>query len=231
MIQALTLHPCAAALGIAAPSACVIDHVRVTPSKAAPDHAIADLMKALESGVQDETCLAEIDACRAVFRRMGYPEQVPAGERLRASFLQKGFKRINNIVDAYNLVSAQSGAGLGLHDASTLDGASSIHVRRAHGDETIRPMFKQKESAIPAGDLICATAPHCGRAIAWLGKKDVDGDDFKVTGDTTSLLLIALGHARTPHETNARRCEEVYAMIRETCPAATIRFLSTELSR
>lgn len=231
MIQSLILHSSAVALGIVAPAACVIDRVEVMPSSAALDDAIAEVMKAVESAAHREGGLAEIEECRTVFRLMGYPDQVPAGERLRASFLQKGFKRINNVVDAYNVVSARYCAGLGMHDASKLNGARSIHVRRAHGDETIRPMFKDKESAIPAGDLIYGTAPHAGQTIAWLGKRDVDGDDFKVTGDTTALLLIALGHAGTTRETNARRCEEVYQLIRSTSPAARIHFVPTELLR
>jgi DNA/RNA-binding domain of Phe-tRNA-synthetase-like protein len=231
MIQSLVLHSSAVALGIVAPAGCVIDRVQVMSSNAALDDAIADVMSAFESAAHCEGCLAEIEECRAVFRIMGYPDQVPAGERLRVSFLQKGFKRINNVVDAYNVVSAQYAAGLGLHDASKLNGSHSIHVRRAHGDETIRPMFKHKESAIPAGDLIYSTAPHAGQTLAWLGKKDVDGDDFKVTADTTSLALITLGHAGTTRETNIRRCEEVYALIRATSPAARIDFVPTELSQ
>jgi DNA/RNA-binding domain of Phe-tRNA-synthetase-like protein len=157
---------------------------------------------------------------------MGYQGQVPAGERLIESCRAKGFPYHNNIVDAYNIASITFGSGLGLHDASNIISAE-IHVCRAEGNESIVPIFKNKPVSVTRGDLIYGYAADDSRIVplAWLGRRDVDADAFKVRHDSTSVLLVALGNGITSADYNRRACERAVTVMRLTCPDAAVQYL------
>jgi DNA/RNA-binding domain of Phe-tRNA-synthetase-like protein len=159
---------------------------------------------------------------RALFAGMGYPELMPAGERLITSFLERGFKSINNLVDAYNIVSMKYCAGIGMHDADLV--VSDVFVRRAQGGEQIVPIFQSKNKSIKAGDLIYLAGAE---PMAWLGKRDVDSDKFKVTDDTKRIFVIALGNKNTPRATNVEVVNEIFVNIKLSCPAAEVEFVPT----
>ena len=166
----------------------------------------------------------EVLGFKDLFARMGYPGQVPAGQRLIDFFRQRGFKHYNNVVDAYNIVSALFGSGLGMHDASMIK--SNVHVFRASGTEQIIPLFKSNPVKALEGDLVYSCSD---RLIAWLGKRDVDSDEFKIKDETSSLLLIALGNAATSEDYNRQACLKTVEFIRRTCPGASEEFLNVVL--
>ena len=87
---------------------------------------------------------------KEILEKLGYMDTTPAGMRLLTSFKEKGFKHINYLVDAYNIVSMQYCAGIGMHDAALL--GDVIEIRIAEGTESIRPMFQSKEKKIKKGD-------------------------------------------------------------------------------
>jgi DNA/RNA-binding domain of Phe-tRNA-synthetase-like protein len=232
-MTAVFVHEDAVQLGVKHPVAFLISNVSVQSNGAdALRDEVSALMAVLKEQPEAITSRPEVRGFKELFARMGYPHQVPAGQRLIESLQRRGFRRYDNIVDAYNIASAWSGSGLGMHDARRILG--DVHVYRASGREQIVPMFKSDWVRVVPGDLVYADrAPRAeggagpDRVIAWLGKRDVDSDDFKVREDTTSLLLVALGNDATSEYYNCTSCLKALELIRRTCPEATADALET----
>lgn len=146
---------------------------------------------------------------KKILEQLGYSDTIPAGMRLLTSFKEKGFKHINYLVDAYNIISMQYCAGIGMHDAAFLDDV--IEIKIADGTETIKPMFQSKEIKVRKGDLIYTSN---NATIAWLGKRDVDSDDFKVTQTTKDIVLVVLGNLYTNNEYSMHVVKEIFEMIK-----------------
>ncbi|OVZ84556.1 phenylalanine--tRNA ligase beta subunit-related protein [Yersinia intermedia] len=114
-----------------------------------------------------------------------------AGENLRDNFRERGFRSINNIIDAYNEAAFFYGIGIGGHDLSTVDSLSKIEVTLASESDFITPLFQKKEKRIIQGELIYKTDD---KTMAWVGSKDVDANDFKISWKTKDCLFVILGH-------------------------------------
>ena len=82
-------------------------------------------------------------------------------------------------------------------------------------------MFQSKEKKIKKGDLIYTSK---NATIAWLGKKDVDSDDFKVTKDTSNIVLVILGNLYTDSEYSRIIAKDIYEMIKICNREAEISF-------
>lgn len=232
-VSQLVVHEDAFELGIINPVACVIEGVKVLAGSGALDHEVETLMRELSGEAENILARSEVKAFNELFERMGYPRQKPAGQRLIELLLRNGFKRYNNIVDAYNIASVQFGSGLGLHDVRRIkENDASVQVLRARGEEKIIPLFKKEPVSVVRGDLIygIATAPDMS-LLAWLGKRDVDSDEFKVSDDTDGLLLVALGNAATSEAYNRAACQKTFELINQTCPDARITYLETVFKR
>lgn len=218
----LIVHDDALQLGIIHPVACLIRKLRVSSDLSS---SLIDEVEAMMNKLtnEPETFLSrpEVNGFKELFARMGYSKQIPAGHRLIESFRQRGFKSYNNIVDAYNIASALFGSGLGMHDATKI--TDDIHIFRASGMEQITPLFKSDSVKVSKGDLVYSSSD---RILAWLGKRDLDSNDFKVTDDTGSVILIALGNAATSENYNRSVCLKVLNLIQRTLPSATIEFVS-----
>ena len=120
------------------------------------------------------------------------------------------------------------GCGLGLHDASKVFAvADHLDIFTALDGDEITPLFKNKKMPVKPGDLVYGRSQDPRLLIAWLGKKDVDADDYKIDQDTQSLLLVVTGNARTSQEYNQAICDEVFQLIKNTSPDASIKMLST----
>lgn len=219
----LVVHEDACETGIRNPIACLIRKISVQPTGSLLDSDVSDLMARLH----EPAAILEAPEARGfeeLFGRLGHHGTVSAGRRLVETLAKRGLTSHNNVVDACNIASALAGAGLGLHDAEHV--LTDIHVRRARGDERIRPLFKTTIETALAGDLIYGTAD---RVMAWLGKRDVDADDFKVTEDSRFLLLMVLGNERTSSEYNREVCLNVVRLIRKTSPTVYAQFIPTVL--
>jgi DNA/RNA-binding domain of Phe-tRNA-synthetase-like protein len=219
----LVLHDDAWALGIRHPIACLIRKISVQPTGGRLDPDVRELMARLrEPGAILET--PEARGFEELFLRLGHGATVPAGRRLVERLAARGLPSHNNVVDACNIASALAGSGLGLHDAEHL--LTDVHVRRARGDERIRPLFAAAVQTVRAGDLVYGTAD---RAMAWLGQRDVDAHDFRVREGSRFLLLMVLGNARTSAEYNRDVCLNVVRLIRKTSPTVYAQFIPTLL--
>lgn len=160
-----------------------------------------------------------------LFFSLGYEGQMPAGERILNIFIEKGFKYINNIIDAYNIVAAKYCAGIGVHDARNYSG--KLIIKRALGEEKIKPLHRDKYKYVKKGDLIYE---NNGAVMAWLGERDVDSDDFKITSETNKLLVIVLGNKNTSISFNRNIIKEIYENIKITCEHAKIIDINIEVN-
>ena len=107
-----------------------------------------------------------------------------------------------------------------MHDGSTLK--DDLQIYRAEGKEVIIPLFEELEMTVKRGDLVYT---QWMRPYAWLGERDVDSDEYKVSDETTCLLLVALGNSATSAAYNRDACQKVLELIKKTCPEATAEFL------
>jgi DNA/RNA-binding domain of Phe-tRNA-synthetase-like protein len=219
----LVVHKDAYELGIRNPIACLIKNIAVAPELCHTlTEDVQDMMNFVQKYPERILARAEVQGFSTLLKKLGYPDQTPAGKRLFESFQRRGFKSYNNIVDSYNVASVLFGSGLGLHDAVNI--IDDIHIYCAEGNESIKPLFTENSQEITKGDLIYAFG---GNALAWLGKKDVDSEDYKVTYDTRHLLLIALGNENTSVEYNRDACLTAIRLMRKSCPKIYSRFIQT----
>ena len=220
-MKCLYVYSSAQILGVCNPVAYVIDNVSARDESQELDKDIGLLMADLPAHFEDLQRTKEYQGFAKLFANMGYHGQTPAGKRLIDGFIKNGFKRINNIVDAYNIVSARYGCGLGLHDADKIFAkCHNIDIFRASGQDSIIPLFKDSAVLAKEGDLVYGSIfPKI--LVAWLGKRDVDSDEYKVTSETKSLLLVVTGNSQTSMEYNLSICEEVMTFVRKTCPEAS----------
>jgi DNA/RNA-binding domain of Phe-tRNA-synthetase-like protein len=181
-------------LGLRA-GAIVFRHVRVGAASAALRQAIAQEVQAVRVqfvGPGAVRAHPEVAAFRAVLRRVGVnPRQdQPSVERLLSFALKRGdLPSVNNLVDAYNLVSIRRRCSLGAHDLDTI--ALPVALRLLIGQETFTPLGQDQPEAIRAGEFGYVDAQ--GRVLCRL---DVRQAEFsKVTVATTNALLIIEGTA------------------------------------
>ncbi len=122
----------------------------------------------------------------------------PSVDRLLTLALKRGHLPVlNNLVDAYNLISLRSLCSLGAHDLDTL--ALPVQVRLLTGYETFTPLGREQPQAISAGEYGYVDAKS--RVLCRL---DVVQADFsKVTAHTRNALLIIEGN--TTHTENDLR--------------------------
>lgn len=222
----LVVHKDAYELGIRNPIACLIKNITIVPEFCNTlTQDVENMMNSIQNHPELILARSEVQGFRTLFKKLGYPEQISAGERLFKSFQQRGFKSYNNIVDAYNIASVLFGSGLGLHNAVNI--TNDIHIFCAEGNESLKPLFHETAQKVTKGDLIYAFG---GNVLAWSGKKDVDSDDFKVAPDTIHLLLIALGNENTTAEYNRNACLTAIRLMRKSCPKIYSRFIQTTVT-
>lgn len=225
-MKALLLHEGVRALGITNPVAYLIDNVAVVPSGESLRDDQSSLLRTLREWPETILDRREVKGFEDLSAQLGYEDnRTPAG-RYRIELVQKrGFRAVNNLVDAYNLASLEFGSSVGLHDVSGRE-SLEIHAYRATGAESIKPLHRGAAVRVPEGDLVYGVRVPEPALMAALGngvgtEADFDSDDFKVTDRTTSVLLVALGNAETGLDYNLALCARVLHLIRRTCPAAS----------
>lgn len=208
-------------LGVRNPFVGIIENIRV-PQETPPEivHNANRVLNNIEADMDGYLNDPTIYGYRELFSNLGYENLVPAGERLVRNFKEKGFKSYGPLIDAYNVVALKYAAGIGMHDADEIRG--DIHIDVASGEETIMPLFKDKPKRLRAGDL-CYTDDQ--RVIAWLGKRDVDSDWFKLSEYTKEILIVILGNAYTSEDFNRTVAHEIVAEMRQFSPNAKLQEL------
>lgn len=218
-IETVNLTRAAIKIGICDPVCAIIEGVTTIDNDTLYEEEKKQLLKHL-SNLENVTSSKEFQGFYKLFKTMGYEGQTTAGIRIINSILSKGFKSYNNIIDACNIVSATLGYGIGLHDADAISG--NIWITRATTNQEIVPLFKQQPTKILEGDLIYRDSKN---VIAWLGKRDVDSDLFKITAQSQNLLFVALGNANTSYEYNKTVCLKYFDLLKIHNPNIKLHFL------
>ncbi|MGX8903833.1 hypothetical protein ACR820_00865 [Streptomyces netropsis] len=132
---------------------------------------------------------------RKLLAGLGYPDVVPAGERLRTLLATRGWRSHGPVVDAVSVATLRHGAGIGLHRLLPTDAERDLLIGRAKGGERIVPAFSTRSRPIPAGDLIYGAAgPEVDlEPFAWLGRRDCDSAERQLTESDHQGLLVVLG--------------------------------------
>lgn len=211
-------------IGINSPCACIIEGVQVKESDnelmGFVNHNIEYIKSNQESILKGDY----YTGFQNLFENLGYSQQKTAADRLIDYYVQRPFKTINNIVDSYNIISAQYGYPIGLHDFDLIRG--NVVIERTLGGLDIIPMLRKTPKKVRALDLIYRDEEN---VMCWMGKKDVDSDLHKVDSRTTSVFVMCIGNALMDYDRNKFICSQIYDTIKLTCPEAKISFCPIEI--
>ncbi|WP_248903754.1 B3/B4 domain-containing protein [Halocatena marina] len=207
-------------LGIVSPVGCRIRGLDVQIGAPELDGDINKVEKIVNDNLDAILDKPEVKQFHEFFSKIGYPDQTPSGEQLVKIVEKKGLKRRNNVVDAYNIASAEFGVSLGMHDAATLGG--DVIIQRASGGERFLPIFHDEYIVAQSGDLVYGTDDHM---LALFGEVTRDAEKFRVTDLTNEVLLVARGNRKTSEDYNRAACRRAYDLISKTCPDAEMEFL------
>jgi DNA/RNA-binding domain of Phe-tRNA-synthetase-like protein len=203
-------------LGLRA-GAIIFRGVHVTDSSAAQRAEIARDLQASRARFADLAAVRlapEVAAFQDLLRKVGVNPRrdQPSVERLLAFALKRGcLPAINNLVDAYNLVSVRSLCSLGAHDLDRI--ALPVTLRLLTGQETFTPLGQTAEIPVTAGEYGYVDAR--GRLLCRL---DILQADFsKVTAHTVNALLIVEGTAVHPPEDLRQVFDEVAEAVTRHC--------------
>jgi DNA/RNA-binding domain of Phe-tRNA-synthetase-like protein len=191
--------------------------IRVAESGVALRGEIAGEVAALRARFADAQAvrsLPEVAQFQDILRRAGVnPRRLqPSVERLLLSALKRGqLPAVNNLVDAYNLVSVRTLCSLGAHDLDRI--ALPVQLRPLTGQETFTPLGSDRPEPVVAGEFGYVDA--AGRLLCRL---DVLQADFsKVTSETVNALVIVEGTTAHAPESIRRAFAEVLEAIPRHC--------------
>jgi DNA/RNA-binding domain of Phe-tRNA-synthetase-like protein len=191
--------------------------VRIEPASAELRQAIAAEAQATRTKFSDVAAirsLPEVVAFQELLRCVGVnPRKLqPSLERLLWLAHKRGdLPAINNLVDAYNLVSVRRLLSLGAHDVDRL--APPVSLRLMTGDESFTPLGQTAPEPVVRGEY-----GYVDDAKRVFCRLDVLQADFsKVTTGTTSALLIVEGTHRHEPGVIDRAMHEVMALVTQHC--------------
>jgi DNA/RNA-binding domain of Phe-tRNA-synthetase-like protein len=203
-------------LGLRA-GAVVFHGLRIVARNAALQEAIvceARTIQARYESSQAVRALPEVAAFRELLRRASANprREQPSVERLLNYVLKRGdLPAINQLVDAYNLVSIRSLCSLGAHDLDAID--VPVSLRLLTGEEIFAPLGSDKPVSVTAGEYGYVDAR--GRVLCRL---DVLQAEFsKVTAATANVLLIVEGTTVHAPDHLRRTVEEVIETVTQHC--------------
>ena len=165
------------------------------------DVQIAEASQELRSQIDDEVqrirsefaspaeirSIAELVKLYEILRSVGVKPRShpPSTQKLLESAWRRGkLPEVNNLVDAYNLVSLLTRCSLGAHDLDRL--AVPVELRLFRGNESFRPLGSREDQQVNRGEFGYVDAEN--RVICRLDS--LQADFSKVTTDTTQALLI-----------------------------------------
>jgi DNA/RNA-binding domain of Phe-tRNA-synthetase-like protein len=156
----------------------------------------------------------EVGAYSEILRRVGvHPrKESPTVQKLLQMALKRGtLPAINNLVDAYNLVSVRTRCSLGAHDLDRI--SLPVALRMFTGDEQFTPLGTSQPVNVSANEFGYVDADR--RVLCRL---DVLQAEFsKVTLETKNALLIIEGTADHAPEVLAATFDDCASTIQKHC--------------
>lgn len=177
------------------------------------DQQIQEVRRQFASPSAVRSC-PEVAAFQRLHRRVGVSarKEQSSVERLLLLALKRGeLPAINNLVDAYNLVSLRTRCSLGAHDLDAI--TLPVNLRLLTGREAFTPLSETTPAAVVPGEY-----GYVDAAERLLCRLDVRQADFsKVTQRTRNALLIVEGTAEHDAEVLGRAAEEVIELTTRYC--------------
>ena len=179
-------------LGLRA-GAIVFRNVRVTASSPAQRAEMADAAAAVQARFSNASAIRAdpyVASFRAILQQVGAnpKKDQPSVERLLSFASKRGdLPPINNLVDAYNLVSVRSSCSLGAHDLDRI--SLPVALGLLDGSESFTPLGTDRPVPAIAGEYGYVDASN--RLLCRLDA--LQADFSKVTDATVSALLIVEG--------------------------------------
>ena len=155
--------------------------------------------------------VAELARHHEILRQVGVKPRShpPSTQKLMELALKRGtLPQVNNLVDAYNLISLRTLCSLGAHDVDRF--APPIELRLFRGDETFRPLGSQEDSAIARGEFGYVAGDD--QVVCRLDC--LQADHRKITAETNQALLII-------EATTIQQPEELESVFAETIDVVT----------
>ena len=129
----------------------------------------------------------EISKLHEILRAVGVKPRrhPPSTQKLLELALKRGvLPQVNNLVDAYNLVSVRTRCSLGAHDLDRI--AVPVELRLFRGDEYFRPLGTGEDKPVNRGEFGYVDGEN--RVVCRLDS--LQAEFSKVTGATSNVLLI-----------------------------------------
>jgi DNA/RNA-binding domain of Phe-tRNA-synthetase-like protein len=203
-------------LGLRA-GAVVFRDIRVGPSGQDLLSEIAEECAGIRARFASEAVMRsapEVVAFQEIHRRVG---RNPRGEQSSVEALLTFAHRrgrlpaVNNLVDAYNLVSVRSGCSLGAHDLDRLVPPVSLRVLTA--PQPFVALGSRTPAAVNAGEYAYVD----GRGSVLCRLDVVQADFSKITADTANALLIIEATAAHPPEAVRKTFDDAVEQVRRHC--------------
>ena len=143
-------------LGLRA-GAVIVRHLRIADRSAELASEIATAVADVRGrfpNLADARELAELQRFREIHRRVGArpSKQIPSVENLLKYVFRRGdLPAINNLVDAYNLVSLRTFCSLGAHDLGRIQ--PPVNLQLLDGTEPIVPLGSTTAVTVGAGEF------------------------------------------------------------------------------
>jgi DNA/RNA-binding domain of Phe-tRNA-synthetase-like protein len=203
-------------LGLRA-GAIVFRNVRVTASSPAQRAEMADALAAVQARFSSPSAIRAdpyVTSFRAILQKVGAnpKKDQPSVERLLSFAHKRGdLPAINNLVDAYNLVSVRSSCSLGAHDLDRI--SLPVALRLLDGSESFTPLGTDRPAPAIAGEYGYVDASN-----RLLCRLDVLQADFsKVTEATLNALLIVEGTVARPAQDLRKAFADVLELVTRYC--------------
>jgi DNA/RNA-binding domain of Phe-tRNA-synthetase-like protein len=156
----------------------------------------------------------QVTAYHDILRAVGANprREPPSVDKLLTLALKRGHLPVlNNLVDAYNLISLRSLCSLGAHDLDLL--ALPVELRLLTGSETFTPIGRDQPQTVSPGEFGYVDAKS--RVLCRL---DVIQADFsKVTAATRNALLIIEGNSTHSPEFLGQVFQETIDLVTRHC--------------
>jgi DNA/RNA-binding domain of Phe-tRNA-synthetase-like protein len=203
-------------LGIRA-GAIIFRNVRVTDSTPAQRAEMVEAAAAVRARFSNPGAIRAdplVASFRAILQQVGVnpKKEPPSVEKLMSFAHRRGdLPLINNLVDAYNLVSVRASCSLGAHDLDRI--TLPVALRFLDGSDSFIPLGSDRPVQTAAAEYGYVDAEN-----RLLCRLDILQADFsKVTEATTNVLLIVEGTVAHPAQDLRKAFADVIELVTHYC--------------
>lgn len=140
------------------------------------------------------------------FEEEFYPAHIGLVQRILSG---RDIPKINNIVDAGNIISAKYKCPVGIFDSDKI--SDKISLKISDGNELYIPILSENEVKIATGEVIYSDG------VGVFSRYSKDADRTKVTDNTKNLLCVIDGTDLISAEYILAARDELLSLIKEVC--------------